>query len=216
MTRITIVGGTGYTGSAIARAAVSRGLDVTSFSRTAPEGDARVEGVAYETGSLVDADVRARAVEGTDVLVSALSPRGELDGRIVEVDRALAALADEKGVRLLVVGGFSSLRPEEGAPRFVDGDDLPPQFAGEAKQMNEVLGELLASPESLDFVFLSPAQQYGSYAPGEATGRYRIGGEVALVDSEGVSALSGADFALAIVDEIEKPAHHRAHLSVAY
>lgn len=216
MTRITIVGGTGYTGSAIAREAVSRGLDVTSFSRSTPEVDARIDGVTYETGSLTDAAVRARAVDGADVVVSTLSPRGELDGRIVEVDRELAALADAKGARFVVVGGFSSLRPADGAPRFAEGDDIPPQFAAEAKQMNEVLGELLASPESLDFVFFSPAQQYGAYAPGEATGRYRVGGDVAFFDADGVSAISGADFALAIVDEIERPSHHRAHLSVAY
>ncbi|MWV60812.1 NAD(P)-dependent oxidoreductase [Rathayibacter sp. VKM Ac-2754] len=216
MTRITIVGGTGYTGSAIAREAFSRGLEVTSFSRSVAEGDARIDGVAYETGSLTDPAVRSRAIEGADVLVSTLSPRGKLDGRIVEVDRELAALADAKGARFIVVGGFSSLRPAEGAPRFAEGDDIPPQFAAEAKQMNEVLSELLASPESLDFVFLSPAQQYGAYAPGEATGRYRVGGDVAFFDADGASALSGADFALAIVDEIERPSHRRAHVSVAY
>lgn len=216
MTRITVVGGTGYAGAAVVREAASRGHAVTSFSRSAPEGAARVDGVTYETGSLLDADVRARAIEGADVVVSTLSPRGELDGRIVEVDRELAVLAAAASVRLLVVGGFSSLRPAEGAPRFADGDDIPPQFAAEARQMNEVLGELLASPESLDWVFLSPAQQFGAYAPGETLGRYRVGGDVAFTDSEGVSAISGADFALAIVDEIETPAHQRAHVSVAY
>ena len=216
MARITIVGGTGYTGSAIVREALSRGHDITSISRTAPDGDARLDGVSYETGSVLDAAVRTRAVEGADVVVSTLSPRGELDGRIVEVDRELAALAEEHGVRLLVVGGFSSLRPAEGAPRFAEGDDIPPQFAAEAKQMNEVLGGLLKSPKALDFVFFSPAQQYGAYAPGEATGRYRLGDDVAFFDDGGVSALSGADFAVAIVDEIERAAHHRAHLSVAY
>lgn len=216
MTRITILGGTGYTGAAIAREARTRSLDVTSYSRSLPADDARLEGVAYETGSLMDPAVRERAVQGADVLVSALSPRGELDGHIVEVDRDLAALAEAKGARFLVVGGFSSLRPEEGAPRFADGDEIPPQFAGEAKQMNEVLSELISSPGSLDFVFFSPAQQYGSYAPGAATGRYRLGGDVAFFDEDGVSALSGADFAFAIVDEIQKRAHHRAHVSVAY
>lgn len=216
MTRLTILGGTGYTGSAIAREALSRGFDVTSFSRTAPEGDSHLEGVAYKTGTLAQESVRARAVEGTDVLVSALSPRGELAGRIVEVNREMAVLANAKGVRLVVVGGFSSLRPEAGAPRFAEGDDLPPEFAPEILQMNEVLNVMLASPESLDFVFFSPAQQYGSFAPGEATGRYRIGGDIALFDDGGASALSGADFALAIMDEIQHPAHRRTHLSVAY
>jgi len=216
MTRITILGGTGYTGSAIAREAASRGHDVTSVSRSAPEGDARVEGVTYVAGSLLDGDVRASVVRDADVVVSALSPRGELDGRIVEVDRAVAELAAAAGARLVVVGGFSSLRPEAGAPRFAEGDDIPPEFASEAKQMNTVLGELATTEASLDWVFFSPAQQFGSYAPGEALGRYRVGDDVAFFDADGVSAVSGADFALAIVDEIDEPAHHRAHLSVAY
>jgi putative NADH-flavin reductase len=214
MTRITVIGGTGYAGSNVVREAASRGHDVTSFSRHLPEE--QVPGVAYETGSMLDADVRARAVTNADVIVSTLSPRGELDSRLVEVDRELAALAGQHGPRIAIVGGFSSLRPEAGAPRFADGDDIPPQFASEAKQMNTILTELLSGPESTDWIFFSPAQQFGSYAPGEALGRYRVGGEVAFFDEDGVSAVSGADFALAIVDEIEKPAHRREHVSIAY
>lgn len=216
MTRITVVGGTGYAGSAIVAEAARRGHEVVSVSRSVPAEEARVEGVRYETGSLVDADVRARAVDGAEVVVSSLSPRGELDGRIVEVDRELAALAEQHGARFVVVGGYSSLRLEEGGPRQAETGQIPPEYAGEALQMNEVLGELLGGSESLEFLFVSPAMQFGAYAPGEALGRYRVGGEVAFTDDAGVSAVSGADFALAIVDEIEKPAHRREHISVAY
>jgi putative NADH-flavin reductase len=216
MTRITVVGGTGYAGSAIVAEAARRGHEVVSVSRSVPAEEARVEGVRYETGSLVDADVRDRAVADAQVVVSSLSPRGELDGRIVEVDRELAALAEQHGARFVVVGGYSSLRLEEGGPRQAETGQIPPEYAGEALQMNEVLSELLASAESLDFTFVSPAMQFGAYAPGEALGRYRVGGEVAFTDEDGVSAVSGADFALAIVDEIETPAHRREHISVAY
>jgi len=72
------------------------------------------------------------------------------------------------------------------------------------------------APAELDWLFISPAGGYGSFAPGERTGSYRVGGEVALFDDEGNSDISGADFALAIVDEIENPRHHREHISVAY
>lgn len=214
MTRITVIGGTGYAGSNVVREAASRGHDVTSYSRNLPED--RVAGVTYETGSMLDADVRARAVANADVVVSTLSPRGELDGQIIEVDRELAALAGQHGKRIAIVGGFSSLRPQAGAPRFAEGDDIPPEFADEAKQMNTILTELLSGPETTDWIFFSPAQQFGAYAPGEALGHYRVGGEVAFFDENGVSAVSGEDFALAIVDEIEKPAHRREHVSIAY
>ncbi|MFE1643989.1 NAD(P)-dependent oxidoreductase [Microbacterium sp. P01] len=216
MTRITVIGGTGYAGSNIVREAASRGHEVVSYSRNEPDAATRVNAVAYETGSMLDADVRDRAVAGAEVVVSALSPRGELDGRLVEVDRELAALAEQRGVRIAVVGGFSSLRLEEGGPRMADGDDIPPQFADEAKQMNTILTELLEAPASVDWVFFSPAQQFGAYVPGEALGRYRTGGDVVFTDDEGVSAISGADFARAVVDEIERPAHRREHMSVAY
>jgi putative NADH-flavin reductase len=216
MTRITVIGGTGYAGSNVVREAASRGHDVISYSRHLPAEDARVAGVRYETGSMRDADTRARAVAGAEVVVSTLSPRGELDGRLVEVDRELAALAAQEGARIAVVGGFSSLRPEAGAPRFAEGDGIPAEYASEAKQMNTILGELLASTESTDWTFFSPAEQFGSYAPGEALGRYRLGGDVAFFDESGVSAISGPDFALAIVDELERAEHRRAHVSVAY
>ncbi|PRY68984.1 hypothetical protein B0I08_103190 [Glaciihabitans tibetensis] len=216
MARITVIGGTGYAGSNIVREAAARGHDVVSYSRTAPEGDARIDGVRYETASMLDAAARATALANADVVVSALSPRGELDGQIVEVDRDLAALATERGIRLAVVGGFSSLRLEEGGQRMADGDDVPPQFASEAKQMNSVLSDLLGAPDSLDWIFFSPASEFGSYAPGEALGRYRVGGDVAFFDADGTSAISGPDFALAIVDEIETPAHRRAQVSIAY
>ena len=72
------------------------------------------------------------------------------------------------------------------------------------------------APEELDWLFVSPASGYGSFAPGERTGSYRVGGESALFDADGNSNISGADFALAIVDEIENPRHHREHISVAY
>ncbi|MFG6501924.1 NAD(P)-dependent oxidoreductase [Microbacterium sp. P05] len=216
MTRITVIGGTGYAGSNIVREAASRGNEVTVYSRTEPTGDARIAGVTYKAGSMLDAAVREQAVAGADVVVSTLSPRGELDGKIIEVDRELARLAAANGARFVIVGGFSSLRPAEGAPRFAEGDDIPPQFASEAKQMNSILTELLDAPESLDWVFFSPAQQFGSYVPGEALGRYRLGGDVAFFDENGVSAVSGPDFALAIVDEIDRQEHKRQQVSVAY
>ena len=72
------------------------------------------------------------------------------------------------------------------------------------------------APAELDWVFLSPAGDFGSWVPGERTGEYRVGGDVALFDEQGRSALSGADFAVAIVDEIETPKHHREHIGVAY
>lgn len=214
MSRIVVIGGTGYAGSNVVARAVARGHQVTSLSRNLPEG--QVEGATYRTGNVTDHATLAGAVQGADVVVSALSPRGELDGRILDVDRELAALACDHGVRLYVVGGFSSLRRTENDAPAAESGQVPKEFAAEALQMHSVLTHLKTEPEGLDWVFFSPAAAFGSFAPGEDLGRYRVGGEVALLDEQGGSSISGADFARAIVDRIESDDYHRAHIGIAY
>jgi putative NADH-flavin reductase len=213
MARITILGGTGYTGSNIAREAVARGHEVTSFSRSVPT--TRLEGVTYRTGVLENE--LATLVSDTDVVVGALAPRGELAEGLREVYSTLGGLASAAGTRIGIVGGFSALRPAPEAPRMAYGDEVPPQFAVEARVMAEVIDELVAdAPESLDWFYVSPAAAYGAHVPGEAVGSYRAGDDVAIFDESGSSAISGVDFAQAVVDEIETPVHSRAQFGVAY
>jgi putative NADH-flavin reductase len=213
MTRITVLGGTGYTGSNIAREAVARGHDVTSFSRSEPREP--IDGVSYLTGEI--RDELAGLVANADVIIGALSPRGELATELRSLYAELAGVAAAAGKRVGIVGGFSALRMAPGAARTAYAGEVPPQFATEARVMAEVIDDLVeAAPQALDWFYLSPAATYGSYAPGEATGSYRAGGDVAIFDESGSSAISGADFAKAIVDEIEAPAHSRQHFGVAY
>lgn len=215
MAKITVLGGTGYSGANIVREAVSRGYQVTSYSRK--PADMPVEGVHYEIASLTDAAARRRAVTDADVVVAALAPRGDMEARFVEIYDDLALLASAAGARFGVVGGFGSLRPFEGGPRMAFGEDVPAEYAAESQALANIAENLLkAAPADLDWFFVSPAAGYGSYAPGEATGQYRVGGEVAQFDEAGQSFISGADFALAVVDEIETPAHTRAQFSVLY
>jgi putative NADH-flavin reductase len=211
MTTIVVVGGTGYTGGNLVREAAARGHRVVSVSRSEPREP--VEGVRYEVGPVEE--VAPRVVPGADAVVAALSPRGDMAGRLVDVYTQLAGLSAQAGARYLQVGGFSSLRPAPGEPRFAEGE-VPEQFRGEALE-GEATRRMLAedAPEGLDWVFVSPAGSYGAWAPGERTGTYRVGGEVALLDADGSSSISGADFAAAIVDEIENPVHHREHIGVA-
>lgn len=215
MARIVVLGGTGYTGANIVRTAAARGHDVTSFSRSVPENP--IPGVRYETGSLTEQVDRARAVAGADAVVATLAPRGEMAGELPGIYAELGALAAAEGARFGVIGGFSALRPTAGAPRIAYGSHIPEQFAVEARTMANVLDTLLESaPESLDWFYASPAAGYGSYAPGEDTGSYRLGSDTVLVDDDGKSAISGADFATAIVDEIETRAHHCTQFAIAY
>lgn len=212
MSTIVVFGGTGYTGGNVVREAASRGHEVIAVSRSEPKDS--VPGVRYEVGEVKE--VAPRVVPGADVVVAALSPRGTMAGRLVDAYEELARLSAEVGARYLQVGGFSSLRPASDQPRFVEGQ-IPEPYRAEALE-GEATRVLLAegAPDELDWVFVSPAGGYGSFAPGERTGAYRVGGEIALFDAEGQSNISGADFALAIVDEIDDPRHHREHIGVAY
>ncbi len=211
MAAITVIGGTGYAGSAVVKEARSRGHQVTSVSRNPPAEP--VEGVTYLALPAAEA---TRAIAGADVVVAALSPRGDNVGEVPAVYRTLAAAAAAQGARFIVVGGFSSLRSEPGAPRFVESGRIPPDFAGEAVEMNSILTELLDGGTDADWLFVSPAAVFGAHAPGTRLGRYRVGDDVALFDAAGESAISAADFALALVDEIETPTRHRAQIHFGY
>ncbi|HXR44573.1 MAG TPA: NAD-dependent epimerase, partial [Pseudolysinimonas sp.] len=94
----------------------------------------------------------------------------------------------------------------------------PPEYADEAREGNAVLGALIESaPEDLDWVFVSPAATFGAYTPSSAPrGVYRTSTDIALFDAEGNSALEAADLALAVLDEIEHPTHHRSQIHFAY
>lgn len=214
MTNVTIFGGSGYAGKHIAGAAAVNGHAVRSFSRSEPAE--QISGARYETGSITDADARARALADTDVVVVAISPRGDM---LHKVRPAIAQLAEEArsaGVRVGVIGGAGSLLTSDGGPRLVDTPEFHEAFKSEALEMSEVLEDLRAAHEGLDWFYVSPAGTFGAFAPGEYRGEYRVGGDVLLTDAEGNSEISGADFGVAIVDEIETSAHRRTRFTVAY
>jgi hypothetical protein len=214
MTRITVLGGTGYAGGAIAREAATRGHHVVAFSRTAAEQ--ATDGVTSVTGSaLEDADLE-RAVKDAEVIVVALAPSGQLESGFVELNARIAELARSRGARLGVVGGAGSLLVAPDGPKVYQAPEFPEQFRGYARISDSVLANLRAAAPGLDWFVLSPPRGFGHYAPGEATGKYRVGGDVLLADDQGRSEISGADFATAFVDEIERPAHRGERFTVAY
>jgi putative NADH-flavin reductase len=200
MSRITVIGGTGYAGSAIVAEAAGRGHDVTALSRSVPA--APVAGVTYVQGDATDEAALSSVVSGADVVVGALAPRGPLAGSFRDVYRTIVRLAEAEEVPLFVVGGYSSLRPAPGAARFVDDlSHAPAEFHDEIVAVSAlVTDDLPATPETLDWVFVSPAATFGSYVPGERLGTYRLGDDVAVAPEDG-GAISGADYAAPRVQE---------------
>ena len=216
MARITVLGGTGYVGSNIAAVAADRGHEVVAYSRSVPETPH--DGVEYRQGDLRDEATLEAATSGTDVVISALSPRGDLaapdDLRTLE--GRIAARSAANGVRLGVVGGAGSLLVAPGGPKLVDTPDFPEDYRAEANELDGVLEDLRAGSGELEWFFVSPAAAFGPWAAGELTGSFRTGGDVLLADENGDSAISGPDLALAVVLEVEKPAHHQERFTVAY
>ena len=213
MSRITVIGGTGYTGSAVVEQAAARGHQVTALSTRAPRTE--VPGVTYVQGDAADPGVLAPVIADADVVVAALAPRGPLAATFRDVNRTIAALADEAGARLFVVGGYTSLRPAKGAPRFVaDPSHIPAAVRDEVLAGAALItDDLPAAPASLDWVFVSPALGFGAHAPTEALGRYELGDDVAVEPVTG-GRLSAADYALGLVDLVESDDHHRTQVNL--
>jgi len=215
VSRITVIGGTGYAGSAIVAEAAARGHQVTALSRSLPQ--APVPNVTYVQGDAADEATLRAPIEGADVVVGALAPRGALAGTFRDVYGTIARLADAAGVPLFAVGGYSSLRPTPGADRFVaDLSHIPAELHDEIRAGAAlIIEDLPATPATLDWVFVSPALRFGARMPGERLGRYRLGDDVAVQPEDG-GAISAPDYALGFVDLIEKGEHHRAQVNLAY
>ncbi|AXL12854.1 NAD-dependent epimerase/dehydratase family protein [Microbacterium foliorum] len=213
MARIVVLGGTGYAGRHIVAEAVNRGHEVIAVSRSTPS-DA-VQGASYVQGSALEKGSLASAFDGADAVVSALSPRGDMTDRVLDALRVVIAELDGARTRLGVVGGAGGSLVAPGGPRLFD-LDFPEEYKHEAQVGIDSLALLESTDESLDWFFVHPAEVFGPWAEGERTGHYRDGGDVIVRDDEGKSFISGADFAVAVVDEIERPAHRRARFTVGY
>lgn len=215
MATIAIFGGFGYAGGAIRDEALKRGHSVIAVGRSADPSQSR-PGLEVRCGDIHDASLVEALADEADVLVVAI-PGREIGGRkLVRAVGSLALAAARGGARLGVVGGAGSLRVGEEGPRLVDTPDFPERARTEALSHAEVLAALQETGDEVDWFYLSPAAGFGSHDPGEATGTYRVGGDILLADANGTSYISGADYALAFVDEIEQARHRRERFTVAY
>ncbi|VXB95150.1 conserved hypothetical protein [Microbacterium sp. 8M] len=212
MARIIVIGGTGYAGGHIAAEAASRGHEVVSVSRKEPSE--RIEGVEYVQGDVLDPASLADTLAGADVVVSAISPRGDMTDKGLDAVRALVQALTGTSTRLGVVGGAMGSLSAPGGPRLWD-LGVPEEYRHEAKFGIDSL-EILQNSEGLDWFYVHPPKEFGAWVPGERTGSYRDGGEVFVEDADGKSYISGADYAVAFVDEIENPRHRGERFAVGY
>lgn len=213
MTRIAVIGGTGYAGAHIIAEAVRRGHTAVSVARSVPTE--RVEHATYIEGTLLDVPGLVAELEGVDVVVVSVPARGDMAGKVrPAVAGFVAALPDS--VRIGVVGGAGGSLVAPGGPRVVDQESFTEEFKPEALEAIDVLNDLQREDHGHDWFYIHPAGGFGPWNEGERTGSYRDGGEVIVTDADGESSISGPDFAVAVLDEIENPRHSRERFTVGY
>jgi putative NADH-flavin reductase len=203
MARIALIGASGNAGSRILKELSDRGHQVTAIARN-PDKIARLEGVTAVQGDVWDKAHLIALISGHDAVVSAVHFTASDAQLLIDAVR-------KSGVkRYLVVGGAGSLFVMPGK-RLIDQPDFPAQYKEEALKGAEFL-TLLKATTDLDWTFLSPSAMF---APGQRTGKFRLGLDDLLVGEKG-SSISSEDYAIAMVDEIEKPMHSRQRFTVGY
>jgi putative NADH-flavin reductase len=215
--KIVVIGATGNIGRRVAKEALSRGHEVTGVVRDPAAVEAPDPRVRLVKAEATRADDVARAVKGSDVVVSAISPRPNARGlpapSLQKNARALiAGLRSAQVKRVLYVGGASSLEVAPGQA-LADQPDFPEIYKSEAREGREALAVWRNEAEGLDWTYLSPAVEIG---PGERTGKYRTTGDQVLLDAAGKSFISFDDYAVAVLDELEHPRHIGLRFGVAY
>ncbi|WP_347908718.1 NAD(P)-dependent oxidoreductase [Pseudomonas grandcourensis] len=204
MSKIAIIGATGRAGSQLLEEALRRGHSVTAIARDTSKIDPR-EGVVSKAVDALDAAALQAAIAGHDVVISAAHfatlPASAVVGPVKKA-----------GVkRLLVVGGAGSLLLPDGT-RVIDSAGFPEAYKAEASAGAEFLANL-REERDLDWTFLSPSAEF---VEGERTGKFRLGQDDLLVSSEGRSWITFADYAIAMLDEVEVPKHSRQRFAVGY
>lgn len=198
---IAVIGASGKAGSEIVKEALSRGHQVTAIVRDA----AKVEGSG---AAVVEKDIftlNADDLQKYDVVVNAFgAPFGQEHQHVEAGNVLIEALRGAPQTRLIVVGGAGSLYVDEAETlRVVDTPDFPDFVKPTALNQGKNL-EILRGTEGLKWTFVSPS---ANFAVGERKGAYEKGKDRLLVNSKGESYVSYADYAIAIVDEIEHPQH---------
>ena len=204
MSKIAIIGATGRAGSQLLEEALRRGHSVTAIARDTSK-IAQHDGVVSKNVDALDAAALQAAVAGHDVVISAAHfaslPASAVVGPVKEA-----------GVkRLLVVGGAGSLLLPDGT-RVIDSQGFPAAYKAEASAGAGFL-ENLRQEKQLDWTFLSPSAEF---VEGERTSKFRIGKDDLLVSSAGRSWITFADYAIAMLDEVEAPKHSRQRFTVGY
>jgi putative NADH-flavin reductase len=215
--KIVVFGATGNVGQRVVAEALRRGHEVVGVVRDPEAVQSPDKRIKLVKGDATKADSVAKIVRGADAVVSAISPRPNSRGlpapSLAANTRALIkGLGEAKVKRVLYVGGASSLEVAPGRA-LADTPDFPEMYREEAREGRESLAIWRNNAKGLDWTYLSPAAEI---APGERTGKYRTTDDKLLTDAAGRSFITFEDYAVAVLDELERPQHVAKRFGVAY
>jgi len=212
--KIALIGATGFVGSALLKEALDRGHEVTGIVRHPEKLQAHPK-LHAKKGDVHNVDEVVRLVAGQDAVISAFNPgwtNPDIYNQQVKGTRAIIDGVKKSGVkRLLFVGGAGSLEVKPGV-LSMDLPGFPAEYKQGALATREALN-LLRKESTLDWSFLSPS---ADISPGQRTGKFRLGTDQMLSDANGQSRISTQDYAVAMIDEVEHPAHVRQRFTVGY
>ncbi|WP_278796994.1 NAD(P)-dependent oxidoreductase [Leyella stercorea] len=216
MANVLLIGATGFVGSAVLNELVSRGHKVTAVARNV-EKVAKSELVDVVKEDVANVDAIAKLAEGKDAIISAYNPgwtNPDIATLISENYPKILSAAKKSGVkRLLIVGGAGTLFCAPGL-RVVDSGAIPEEIMGGVRPLGDFYLNTLMNENDIDWVFFSPAGVFDQQ--GKKTGNYRLGKDNLIVDAEGNSHISVQDYADAMVNELEKPSHHKERFTIGY
>lgn len=205
---VVLYGATGNSGSRILQELVSRGHKVTAVARNTSKLPSTV---TAKQDDLSDVDTIASTIRGADAVISAYAPpQDDTDALLGATERQIAAVKKAGNIRLIVVGGAGSLEVAPGVTILASGH-LPAAWVPIATSHEKALKLLQAS--DINWTYFSPAAYF---EPGERTGKFRLGTDQLIMDSKGDSRISLEDYAIALVDELERPAYERGRFTIGY
>jgi len=216
--RVVLLGASGFVGSALLSEALDRGHAVTAIVRH-PEKLEKRAGLTVRAGDVHDTVALASGIAGHEAVISAFNPgwtpgtvRPEMYDEQVRGTTSIIAAVKNAGLkRVLWVGGAGGLEAAPGV-LVMDTPEFPDWIKPGSRATADALEQLRKEP-GLDWSFLAPS---AILEPGQRTGRFRLGGDRLLVDERGESRISVQDFAVAMIDELERPAHVRQRFTAGY
>jgi len=216
MKEIVLIGASGFVGSAILKEALDRGFKVIAVVRHPEKIKTVHKDLIVRQSDVSSADAVAEVCKGADAVISAYNPgwkNPDIAKETTLVYKAILEGVRKAGVkRFLVVGGAGSLLISPGK-RIMDSGLIPESYLPAVRALADVYLIDLTAEKSIDWVFFSPA---GIIEPGQRTGKFRLGKDDMIVNEKGESKISVQDYAVAMIDEVEKPAHHMERFTIGY